>query len=278
MEHSDTPRSDALPLRESADGRRSGAMVPETLLKSVTGELISRLAQSPEFRQRPAQPLKIRPSTEEIDAFCDALISPDPRSSREAFEALVDRGTTPDSLCLKYFAPAARHLGERWVADTCAFLEVTLGCARLHGLQRLLNRDFTPLASESVHRPTALFSAIPGESHVFGVTMAADFFRRAGWNVDLHTTPQLETLCAQASLGHYQVIGLSIGCGAALGNAPPTVQRLRELQPDAKIVVGGEMTVRDESLAERIGADAVANDVINAPIALKRAVLEPINH
>lgn len=278
MENSDT-RS-MLPQSSSdgggVDSRRQ--LLSDSALQTIAGQLAVRLGQRQNELRSRNQATVGHPTREEIDAFCDALIAPDTKRAHRAFEVLRERDVTPDVLCLDYFASAARLLGERWVADTCGFLEVTLGCARLHAFQRQLHHSFTPASSFGPLSNTALFSAIPGETHVFGVSMAADFFRRAGWMVDLNTVPDAEILFATACAQRYDVIGLSMACESAIDTASITVQRLRELQPDAKIILGGELTKRDEHLAERIGADSIVNDVRTAPIALERTKSRPINH
>lgn len=252
-------------------------MLSNPALKAVTNELVARLAKRLPKRLDTA-PVRDVPLDAEIETFCDALISPDARSAMDFFEVLRARNITADSLCLGYIAQAARRLGERWVSDECGFLEVTLGSARLHGFLRSLHSDFIPVFRQPALRHTALFSASPGETHVLGITIAADFFRRAGWTVDLNTSHELEILCAQAATGSYDLIGLSAGCETGSELLKDTVQRLRDAQPDAIVVLGGHLTEIDPQIADRVGADLILRDVTTAPLVLQRMVATALNH
>jgi methanogenic corrinoid protein MtbC1 len=219
-----------------------------------------------------------RPTPDELDAFCDALVVADAARSREFFEALRQQGKSPDTLSLNYIAPAARRLGERWISDDCSFLEVTLGSSRLHGLQRSLRRDFSPAGIYEPPEHRALFTVTPGDTHALGVTIAADFFRRAGWTVDLHTSPEIETLLAQASLGDYTLLGISVSNRSGSARLEDVIHRLRSLQPNAALVLGGDVSDFEPALVERLGVDALVEDVTTAPFWLKNVVKSAQNH
>ncbi len=263
---------DARPL-----GDRTQPPLSEAVLQAVTEKLSARLARTHDVLEPLlSEDFASQPTTTELDTFCDALVSADPAAPQDFFMALSNRGLTPDALCLRWIAPAARRLGERWVADDCGFLEVTLGSTRLHGLLRSVGASFIPDATRTASRPaemSALFAGVPGETHVLGVTMAAEFFRRAGWRVDLHCLPDLDDLIAAASTGNYTLIGLSGGCGATLSALKDTVEGLREASPDVKIVLGGYVTELHPDFVEISGVDDVMTDLTVAPIACQSLIL-----
>ena len=270
--HDVTSSRDRSSSDETVSLVRTGALPQETL-GSVTNELVARLA-----RRIPAQssalPGLLAPADPgELDAFCETLISEDVSYARSFFQALRTRGMTTDRLCLSYLAPAARRLGEDWNADRLGCLEVTLGSARLHSLLRTMHSDFSPRAMHYRPELTAVMAAVPGETHVLGVTMAANFFRRAGWHVDLQCDPDADMLCALAASGQYRLVGLSAGCESVYENLKSLVHRLRKQAPDVKIALAGNLIAMEPGIVDELGADASAMDVSVAPSSLERLVL-----
>lgn len=250
----------------------SDTALPDSVLRAVTEELVSRIARKIPA-ERPALSSLLAPAPEaELNAFCDALIAPDPAKAGQFFDRLRERGKTPDALTLCWIAEAARTLGDRWVADTCGFLDVTLGLSRLHGLQRSLQSAFVPDSSYQPPELSALFSPVPGETHVLGVTMTADFFRRAGWQVDLHCEPDLESLCQRAKVGNYRLIGLSAGCLSVRDSLQTSVQRLRTALPGVKIVLGGYIGELDPDIKEQVNVDHVFAEGVTAPLLCQKLV------
>lgn len=276
-DHGASKSEDGLLRSDLATSHRARALSPDAL-GSVTAELVARLVRRiPDGNDRVPR-LQEPPPRHQVEAFCDALISPDPARARAFFDALRADGVSPDRLCLGHIAPAARLLGERWVDDTTGFLEVTLGLARLHGLLRLLHADFSP---HLLHRPQALralFAAVPGDTHVLGVTMAADFFRRAGWQIDLCRATDEPGLCTMAEEGGYRLIGLSVACATVYDRLESVVPKLRALCPDAKIVLSGRLIETQPDIVDRVGADAAALDITVAPFKLQHLVAHEINH
>lgn len=253
--------------------RPPGRMIPDSLLRAATEELVSRMAwKLPANSTRTSSGVLPPASRAEMEAFCDALIAPDPSLAGKFFDGLRATGKTPDTLVLCWIAEAARELGERWVKDTCGFLDVTLGLSRLHGFQRSLRGAFVP---GSIYQPpelSALFAPVPGETHLLGVSIAADFFRRAGWRVDLHCDSDLESLCVRAKAGDYRLIGLSAGCLSVLDSLKSTVQRLRTEIPGVKIVLGGFIAELEPSIKEQVSVDKVFSEGVSAPLVCQSLV------
>lgn len=251
---------------------RGAPPVSATMLEAVTSELIARLTRRlpAPGETAPVQVDDVDP--EKFDAFCAALVAEDGDHVLRMFDAMRANGATPDALYIRYFAPAARALGERWMADECSFLEVTLGSARLHGLMRQIRSEFSPVIPSRERGLTSLFSAVPGDTHLLGVTMVSDFFRRAGWSVDLNTSSDPNMLFAKAQRGAPALIGLSAGCRAVIGELERVVKRLKVICPSSKLVLGGYLTELEPGLAGQLGLDAVLTDVTNAPFTCRALV------
>ncbi|MFS8084040.1 MAG: methyltransferase, partial [Acidobacteriota bacterium] len=88
-----------------------------------------------------------------------------------------------ESICLDLFEPAARHMGKLWAEEACSDMDVTAGVCRLQALTRHLGAAFRARIVANDHSRSVLLATQPGEPHMLGVGLAAQFFWQAGWNV-----------------------------------------------------------------------------------------------
>ena len=258
-------RHDSRSMSESAD---AGALPASDLIESVTRELVNRLVQQ---RQSSASVTGMveAPTDREIDDFCTALTQDSGTRASGMFDDLRAGGKTSETICLGYIASAARRLGELWCSDDLGFLEVTLGLVRLHAMQREMQMDLVPRGVES-NGLSALLAPVPTETHVLGVVMAAGFFRRAGWAVDVFLEHDQDPLVAVAESGKYDLIGLSAGCRAVMPELQAIVPRLRELSPRPKIALGGFLTQLEPGIASELHVDGDLTDITTAPFSYQR--------
>ena len=108
---------------------RDRALSPD-MLGSVTSELVTRLvrripvATAPRLLQ-PTEP-------EQIEAFCNALISSDAAQARAFFDTLRADGHSPDRLCLGFIASAV--LPEGMLDLLAQFIQYLVGLCDLPSL------------------------------------------------------------------------------------------------------------------------------------------------
>ena len=219
-------------------------------------------------------PIKISP--ESVSAFCDMLLQPDQNRRALAFiAARRDEGATIEDIYLGYIGPAARLLGERWERDALTPLQVTIGAGTLYALMRALRAGFVANPSQPAAR-TALFALVPGEKHGIGVTVAADMFREAGWDIDLQLGLDQSGLTEHVMRTLPGVIGFSLSTVERLPELVQAVLSVRLVVPDAVIGVahGGDLSAGD---IQRIAdVDLIFDDVRNAIRMLERQ--KPIAH
>ena len=204
---------------------------------------------------------------EEIAALARHAMQGRPDQVFASLAALVDAGVTPEALCLDVLAPAARHLGDLWHQDECHFVDVTIGVARLHQALRRLAPPADAGAGPRQRAPSILMVPVPGEQHHFGLAMAADLFRRAGWSVSSGMSPGLEALRVLVRARHFDVVGVSASCDRHAETLARTLRQVRQCSRNARVVtmVGGPLFVSQPELAVQLGADAVATDGSGAP-------------
>lgn len=215
-------------------------VLPQGLLAGLTREVVARLAESAAARLEAARP---RIGPDEVAAFCDLLLRPDQGQAALAFlAARRAEGTTPTEVYLGYIAAAARLLGTRWESDQLTPLQVTIGAGTLYALMRALRGAMVADRAPEPRR-AALFATAPGERHGIGITVAADLFRQAGWEIDPQLGFDLEGLLDHAGQSQPEVIGLSLSTRARLPELVRAVLGLRLAVPGAMIGVapGGNL-------------------------------------
>jgi methanogenic corrinoid protein MtbC1 len=177
-------------------------------------------------------------------------------------EAMRRRGVAVESLYLDLLAPAARHLGELWTADVCDFTQVTIGLGRLQNLLHELSPTFQADGSQRSNGLRVLLVPAPGDQHTFGLSMVAEFFRRAGWDVWGQTPMSRRDLLDAVRSEWFALVGLSVSCGTRLEALSSCVRAVRRVSRNRRlgILVGGPAFTEEPALASLVGADATAAD------------------
>jgi methanogenic corrinoid protein MtbC1 len=246
---------------------KRGALDPRAM-QSLTADILRRLAEA-----APREPLfdAAEPDARAVEAFCEALIDPGPDAALRFVEDRRAEGATRREILVGYVPAAARRLGEGWDEDRLSLADVTIGTGHLFAVMRALRAE-VPAAPHRPEDRRALFATVPGEDHGLGVTLAADLFREAGWEIDLRIGADHDALSHAAERTRPRVIGLSLSTERRLEALARLVVALRFVVPGAVIGVAPASRVDAERLHEIADIDLVLRDVPSALLELDRLV------
>ena len=244
------------------------ALAPEAV-KAVAHDIVRRLAE-PRFFEPSFEVPDI--SEESIAAFCDTLIQPEPDAAVRFIEDRRAEGNSRHDVYLGYIPFGARCLGERWEQDKLSFLQVTFGTGHLYALMRALRSERSLGYRKFDSRRVALFATVPGEDHGIGITVAADLFREAGWEIDLETGTEHDELIAYVEKHQPHIIGLSLSTEHRLHALVRLVVAIRLVLPDAIIGVAPGSSVDAQRLHQLVDIDLVFSDAPSAYRELDRLI------
>ncbi|MGC9418647.1 MAG: cobalamin B12-binding domain-containing protein, partial [Rhodovulum sp.] len=147
-------------------------------------------------------------------------------------------------------------------------MQVTTATARIFAILRALDGHDRPAVPRT--RREALFAAVPGETHTLGVRMAADLFRRKGWDITLELGLPQDALVDRIREARPVLIGLS----AAGAHAAPALARLivalRMTVPAPVIVVSGQIVHEAGDVVAATTPDAIITEIGEAELVLAR--------
>jgi len=249
--------SDRLPQR--SDG---------VLMRTVEDEIIPRLVRAH------SQPAQASVSPQDLEHFTDQLLNADDAALHQSLQNLRQRGVSVQGLFLDLLTPAARRLGDFWTCDSCSFTDVTVAMGRL---QQLLRANSSAFGLNNISQGRAadrrvLLMPCPGEQHTFGLSIVAEFFYRAGWDVTTSFMQPSASLAQLVERQWFDVIGLSLGDLDGLGRLNDCVRQIRRAStnPQVSIIVGGSVFVLNPGLAGQTIADAVVVQADAAPEMAQR--------
>lgn len=244
------------------------------LSQAVAQEIIPRLVRA-HAGATEAAPAAVIGQADVLE-LARLLVHEDDDALHCAVAALRQRGVSVQAIFLDLLAPTARHLGQLWECDACDFTEVTMAMGRLQQLLRANSASFglnnTYAGSQPERR--ILLLPCPGEQHTFGLSLVAEFFYRAGWDVSTSFIQPTGSLSALVERQWFDVIGFSLGSEARLRLLDDSIRQARRasMNPHVHIIAGGSIFCLQPELSERISADAVILDASQAPELATRAL------
>jgi 5-methyltetrahydrofolate--homocysteine methyltransferase len=181
----------------------------------------------------------------------------DERGSWQVVEAALASGFEPIEIYTDVVGPAMRTIGDEWAAGTATIADEHRAAAIA---TRIVGRVSTRFTHRGRPRGRVVIGTPPGEAHALPVSMVADMFRGAGFDVvDLGADLPIESFVAAAvGGGPVTAIAVSVTTTTVLPMAQRLIGSLRAAT-DTPIVVGGS-AILDEDQAAGLGADAFAAD------------------
>lgn len=248
--------------------RLRSTLQPVAVVRTIKAQIIPKIVLA--LRSTPtAKPgANTEPTTPtEVEMFAALALGADDGA---AFAYVVDlqaKGASVESIFLDLLAPAARQLGAQWESDTTDFASVTLGVGRLQLIMRRLGDSFIQEATESHSGDSALLTIIPGDQHSFGLSMVAEFFRRAGWNLCTGPFSSHQELTSLVHNHWFDIVGFSVSSDRRLDELKKDIHDIRRDSRNRQvgIILGGPMITAQPDLVALMGADMMSADGITAP-------------
>ncbi len=238
--------------------------LPEPAVSNVAREVVRRLA----FRLPRYGSATESPTQDDIDRFCVTLTATQGDAAERFVRNLRRSGNSAQTIYLSYIAAAARTLGNRWDEDELSFAEVTMASGRLfriiRALRHMLDRE-GPLTEES---RSILLALLPGDTHTLASEIAADMFRRDGWDVNLAVGEDHDTVVARAEIRRFAAVVLVANNAGALEALTRLVIGLRIAAPVTPLVLAGKI-LDVPGAAELSGVDTVIASLDNAARELR---------
>lgn len=243
------------------------------LVKTLESEVIPRLVEAhratPMCELLPAAPPGPKPTPAEVEEFVQLLMHHDDVSISTFVMTLRSKGMSVEVLFLELLATAANQLGRFWEEDCCDFTDVTIAVGRLQQLLQVLSPLWGAEAELPANARRVLLVPAPGEQHTFGLSMVAEFFVHAGWEVAGGRGAYRDEAVDMVSREWFDVIGFSVGSDLRLDWLTTCIASVRQMSrnPDIGILVGGAVFKAHPEYVAVVGADATSQDGRQAPIA-----------
>jgi blue light- and temperature-responsive anti-repressor len=187
---------------------------------------------------------------------------------------LGEQGWKADAVISLLIEPAARALGDAWLADQCSELDLTIALSMLQMAGHAVRHVHPTAAPPSSQRYSILLATAPGEQHKLGTSLLADQFLDAGWQVDVAFPDSTEALVNQVKAQRPDALDLGLSDALprrhALVRLSRAIEQSRLAAPTSPTVisVGGRLFAEAAVTAMMVGADHARTSVIGSTVAI----------
>lgn len=198
--------------------------------------------------------------------FQDLILAPGTRAV--VLKAFIEHklpAGRPDYMKALFIEAAARQLGERWVGDSCDFIDVTIGTARLQDLIQTFAMETRNPVGTTI-RPFAALMTPQGEQHTLTTHLLGLLFDTLGWSRTVVDPGPKNAAMLAATVARADVVCIGWSNERLAGEFQHLVSQIRRLSAGRRLplVVGGAAALKSVDFLVEIGIDCVCDSVYSA--------------
>lgn len=231
-----------------------------------------------EMPRQVAQAPSVPPGVaEHLARLVELALNADDLGLNALIASFADQGWTSDAILTVLIEPAARALGDAWLADRCSELELTIALSMLQLAGHAARYSPSTQTIRNSHYRILLATA-PGETHMLGTTLLADQFLAAGWQVDMAFPESDEALTNQIGAQHPDAVDIGLSDAMprhhAIAQLRSTIEHSRLIPSEHPTVVsvGGRLFAEAAATALSVGADHARKGLAGTSLRLAELV------
>ena len=192
-----------------------------------------------------------------------AVVQFDEDKTREWAKVALDEGVDPFIAIMDGLADGMIEVGELYNKKEYFVPELLMCADALYAGLDILRPVVETSGREAKTRGSIVLGVVEGDVHDIGKNLVKLMFDVAGWNVyDLGKDVPLDKFIEEQIRTDSDVVGISAMMTTSMLAMPVVIQKLREKNPNVRILLGGAPINPD--IADKYGADGYAKSASTA--------------
>ena len=192
-----------------------------------------------------------------------AVVQFDEDKTREWAKVALDEGVDPFIAIMDGLADGMIEVGELYNKKEYFVPELLMCADALYAVLDILRPVVETSGREAKTRGSIVLGVVEGDVHDIGKNLVKLMFDVAGWNVyDLGKDVPLDKFIEEQIRTDSDVVGISAMMTTSMLAMPVVIQKLREKNPNVRILLGGAPINPD--IADKYGADGYAKSASTA--------------
>ena len=199
----------------------------------------------------------------DFSKLTEAVVAGDSETAMKLTKEAMTEKIPAREILGSWLLPSMDIIGEQFAKGDVYFPELLMAANTMKAAVALLKPELAK--TKGVTTGKYLIGTVPGDAHDIGKNIVIMMLEQNGWEVtDLGIDVPEEKFCKAVKEGDYDILGLS---SLLTFTMPMVVDVLNALEAEGlrdkvKVMIGGAPVT--QKFADEVGADAYANDAVEA--------------
>ncbi len=204
-----------------------------------------------------------------VKAFREALESLDRIGAESIFQQALEQ-MTPIKAVEQVVVPALEQLGQAWSSGSVALSQIYLS-GRF--CEELVDRALPPSDPDRKNQPRSAI-AVLNDYHMLGKRIVYSLLRASGFELYDYGRMDVDELIERVLADNIRVLLISVLILPSALKVRELCSRLKSIDPEIRIIVGGAPFQFDQNMWQEVGADAMGHNASDAVTIVKRMMGE----
>ena len=199
----------------------------------------------------------------DFNELTEAVVAGDSETAVKMTKEAMEAKVAAKEILGTWLLPSMEIIGDQFEKGDVFFPELLMAANAMKAAVSLLKPELAK--TKGVTTGKFLIGTVPGDAHDIGKNIVIMMLEQNGWEVtDLGIDVPEEKFCKAVKEGDYDILGLSALLTFTMPMVVDVLNALKAegLRDKVKIMIGGAPVT--QKFAEEVGADAYANDAVEA--------------